>query len=245
MSSMDLLWIADRNATAVSFLEKGFRTEACSEFMGAFREVVHRRKRDDLDDDCDVQFEDGSYRCFNDAPLKSPYDNDTYSIAISNEADQLHGGHPIYSSAFVLGGDIPVVTEAVWGVVLMNLALWYHIQGLEHHQKSRFAFRKAKVLYQQAYCCMRTLFKDKPILKESIALRVLVAAICYNLSNLYWFVYCDSKAALSLIPQFRYLLQSMMKEDLPAFDLQFFQRSRLFFADFDLDHSPFVFSPAA
>jgi hypothetical protein len=249
---MDFLCIADRVAQGVSLLEKGARKEAHAEWKAAFRELS-RRKRNNLDEN-DVRFEDGSYRCFSDAPLNSSYDNDTYSVAISTNADSSIDlyVHPIYSSAFLLGGDVPIVLEAVGVVIMTNLALYYHHEGgLEEgrqHKTSEHAFHKAKMLYTKVYSVTRRFFKDQPILKESVALRVLFAAICYNLSNLHWFVYCDTTAALLYMRQFQSMMLTLMsaeEELLPDCDVQFFQRSRLFYVDFSLDHSPFMFSPAA
>lgn len=250
---MDFLCIADRNARGVSLLEQGARREAHAEWKAALRQLLRRKRIQDFDE-CDVRFEDGSYRCFNDAPLNSNYDNHTYSVAISPNKDSSFDPHrhPIYSSAFLLGGDVPIVREAVGVVVLTNLALFYHHEGsLEEghrHKTSQHAFHKAKMLYTKVYHVTRRLFKDQPILKESVALRVLLAATCYNLSNLHWFVYCDTAAALLYMRQFQSMMLTLMnseEEQLPDCDVQFFQRSRLFYVDFSMDHSPFMFSPAA
>jgi hypothetical protein len=253
MSSMDFLCIADRNARGVSLLEQGARKEAHAEWKAALRELL-QRKRTKLDES-DVRFEDGSYRCFNDAPLNSTYDNDTYSVAISPNKESSFDphSHSIYSSAFLLAGDVPIVREAVGVVVLTNLALYYHQEGGlqegRRHKTSEHAYHKAKMLYTKVYHVTRRLFKDQPVLKESVALRVLFTAICYNLSNLHWFVYCDPTAALLYMRQFQSMMLTLMnsaeEEQLPECDVQFFQRSRLFYVDFALDHSPFMFSPAA
>lgn len=252
MSSMDFLCIADRNAQGVALMEQGARIEAHDVWKAALQALV-RRERSNLDES-DVRFEDGSYRCFNDAPLNSSYDNDTYSVSISPNRDSSVDsiGHPMYASAFLLGGDVPIVKKAVAVVVMTNLALYYHHEGgLEEgrkHKTSQHAFRKAKYLYSQVYKVTLGLFKEQLVMKDSVALRVLFAAVCYNLSNLHWFVECNANAALSYMCQFQSMMVKLMsaeKDQLPDCDVQFFQRSRLFYADFAVDHSPFRFSPAA
>jgi hypothetical protein len=172
-----------------------------------------------------------------------------YSLPITLK-NQNHHQDSIYSSAFLLGGDIPIAIEAVRAVLVVNIALSYHHEGLAcNHRKSFLRFQIAKVFYEEAHRSLLQLFQEKPrIRQESMALRVLFAAICCNLSNIHLLVFCDPTAALSYMRQFQSIIPSIIleEENLPASDVQFFQRSRLFYAeDMDRYGSPFMFSPAA
>jgi hypothetical protein len=298
---MDLLLVADINAIAVSLLENGFRDEALAKMIEAYQKLhtIRRRKQtnatflssiivdtdeeeeEDDDDDDDVRFDDGTYRCFYDAPLNSPYDNAAYSVQVavrqpsltnhtSSSNNNSNNNNPstappsnsnttdgdcycadhgaIYTSVFLLSGDLPIVMDAVFVVLVYNLALFYHLEGLlcsggsssssrnatttttttttnptttttttnpttstTTTNDSLGALDKAKVLYEQAFHCLQFLLVDKPILLESsVALRVLGAVICYNVSHIYRTVHGDTMVAMSYLLQFQSHVESVM-----------------------------------
>jgi tetratricopeptide (TPR) repeat protein len=235
MSSMNLLFVADINASAVSLFQRGSHEEAKAMFVEALRRVhifCLQSECEFIDTD-DVQLEGGKLRCFDDTPLNSPFSSSSYSIAPSAERKDVYA-QVIYGSAFLLSSDIPLVSDAVTAVLLYNVGLFYHRQGI--HSGKSTPYRKAMALYRKSFSLLRRR-------TDSSALLVLEAAICYNLAHIYQAAFCDTATAQATMRQLVPVVDSMMcSANVQQTDIDFFQNGLTLFSDMT---SHYNFSPAA
>jgi tetratricopeptide (TPR) repeat protein len=222
---MNLLFIADINAYAVSLFERGSHAYAKTKFAEAL-EKVHSFsmlcEHDYVDTD-DVVLEGGKLRCFNDSPLNSPYSSNVYSVTPASQKKDLYKEQEIYGAAFLLSSDIPIIAEAVSAVLLFNLGLYYHKKAL--HTEKLVTYRKAMDLYRQSLALL-----DRKT--ESSALLVLEAALYYNQAHIHQVIFGDTNKSISFMAKLEGVVECMAKsENVMLSDLNFFEDGLELFAD--------------
>lgn len=213
---MNLLFIADTNAYAVTVFERGSNAYAKTKFSEALEKVYEFSVQCEQTcvDTSDVVLQGGKIRCFHDTPLNGPYDSFTYSVApLSQKKSRPEARQEIYDSAFLLSSDIPLLAEAVAAVLLFNLGLCYHKKGI--HSGKNLSVTKAMDLYRQSHALLLKLNNNKisNSLQTSSALLVLEAALCYNQAHILQVVFCDTQSSITMMQQLKTVVDAIQAND--------------------------------
>lgn len=151
------------------------------------------------------------------------------------EVLDLDGANHMYSRAFLLANDIPATTQEATAILLFNIGLAHHLEGVRHGKSADV--RLAIAFYKQSFSLV-----DDMREQLEVELLVLMGALCHNMAHCFR-NFRQQNFVEAMVEELAHIVQWIEASQQPicSRDDEFFQTS-LYFATVIND---FRFAPAA